>query len=127
MNQILRTILIVDDSPEDIETYRRYLRNQQYYSYTILEASRGDEGLELWQQYQPDVVLLDFQLPDMNGLQFLAKLQSPNQQLWLPVIFVTGQGSESIAVEAIKGVVTGLSGQKPNYQRKVTYSGECGN
>ena len=41
MGQISRTILIVDDSPEDRELYRRYLLRDQDYSYTILEAGLG--------------------------------------------------------------------------------------
>ena len=50
MSQISRTILIVDDSPEDRELYRRYLLRDRDYSYTILEAGLGRIGLELWQQ-----------------------------------------------------------------------------
>ncbi|WP_335038550.1 response regulator [Nostoc sp.] len=62
----------------------------------------GQQGLELWQQYQPDVVLLDYRLPDLDGLEFLARLQPLTQQPCLPVIFVTGQGNDIIAVQAMK-------------------------
>ncbi|MFN6475993.1 PAS domain-containing protein [Nostoc sp. DedQUE07] len=103
MSQQQRALLIVDDSPEDRELYRRYLLRDREYSYTILEATLGQQGLELWQQHQPDVVLLDYRLPDLDGLEFLAQLQpSSSQQPCLPVIVVTGQGNEAIAVKAIK-------------------------
>ncbi len=102
MSQQQRTLLIVDDSPEDRELYRRYLLRDREYSYTILEATLGQQGLELWQQHQPDAVLLDYRLPDLDGLEFLAQLQPSTQQLCLPVIVVTGQGNEAIAVKAIK-------------------------
>ncbi|MHC5599228.1 MAG: response regulator [Nostoc sp.] len=102
MSQKSRIVLIVDDSPEDRELYRRYLRRDREYSYTILEATLGQQGLELWQRHQPDVVLLDYRLPDVDGLEFLAQLQPPTQQPCLPVIVVTGQGNEAIAVQAIK-------------------------
>ncbi|MEH1988650.1 PAS domain-containing protein [Nostoc sp.] len=102
MSQQQRTLLIVDDSPEDRELYRRYLLRDREHSYTILEATLGQLGLELWQQHQPDVVLLDYRLPDMDGLEFLAQLQPSTQQPCLPVIVVTGQGNEAIAVKAIK-------------------------
>ncbi|MEH2174354.1 PAS domain-containing protein [Nostoc sp.] len=102
MSQQQRTLLIVDDSPEDRELYRRYLLRDRESSYTILEATLGQLGLELWQQHQPDVVLLDYRLPDMDGLEFLAQLQPSTQQPCLPVIVVTGQGNEAIAVKAIK-------------------------
>lgn len=102
MGQLSRTILIVDDSPEDRELYRRYLLRDRDYSYTILEAGLGRIGLELWQQHQPDALLLDYRLPDIDGLEFLVKLQSFTQQPYLPVIVVTGQGNEAIAVQAMK-------------------------
>ncbi|MEH1863726.1 MAG: PAS domain-containing protein [Nostoc sp.] len=102
MSQQQRTVLIVDDSPEDRELYRRYLLRDREYSYTILEAGLGQQGLELWQQHQPDAVLLDYRLPDLDGLEFLAQLQPSTQQPCLPVIVVTGQGNEAIAVKAIK-------------------------
>lgn len=100
MSQTQRTVLIVDDSAEDRELYRRYLLRDREYSYTILEAELGRQGLELWHQKQPDVVLLDYRLPDLDGLEFLAKLQT--QQSFLPILVVTGQGNEAIAVQAIK-------------------------
>ncbi|WP_341737179.1 PAS domain-containing protein [Microcoleus sp. CAWBG640] len=102
MGQLSRTILIVDDSPEDRELYRRYLLRDRDYSYTILEAGLGRIGLELWQQHQPDALLLDYRLPDLDGLEFLVELQSLTQQPYLPVIVVTGQGNEAIAVQAMK-------------------------
>ncbi|MBR8840843.1 MAG: PAS domain-containing protein [Stigonema ocellatum SAG 48.90 = DSM 106950] len=98
MDQTLRTVLIIDDSPEDRQLYRRYLMGDREYSYTVLEAELGGQGLEMWQQHQPDAVLLDYRLPDMDGLEFLAQFE----QSWLPMIMVTGCGNEAIAVQAIK-------------------------
>lgn len=102
MTQPLRTILIVDDSPEDRELYRQYLLRDRQYSYTILEASLAEEGLELWQKHRPDVVLLDYCLPDFDGLEFLSRLQSLVQQPCLPVIIVTALGNEAIVHQAIE-------------------------
>jgi signal transduction histidine kinase/DNA-binding response OmpR family regulator len=102
MTRTLRTILIVDDSPEDQELYRRYLMRDSEYYYVILKANLGWQGLELWQQHQPDALLLDYRLPDLDGLEFLAKLQPSPQQPCFPVIMVTGQGNEAIAVQAMK-------------------------
>jgi len=96
------TVLIVDDSPEDRELYRRYLLRGQNSHYRLLEATLGHEGLNQWQHHRPDVVLLDFRLPDLDGLEFLARLHQQVQQPYLPVIIVTGQGNEAIAVQAMK-------------------------
>ena len=100
--QLHRTILIVEDSPEDRELYRRYLIHDRDYDYTIVEASLGEEGLNLWHQHQPDAMLLDYRLPDLDGLEFLAALQTQKSQTPLPIVMVTGAGSETIAVQAIK-------------------------
>lgn len=100
MSKQRRTALIIDDSAEDRELYRRYLSRDQDYSYTILEAESGEDGFELWQQNHADIILLDYQLPDFDGLEFLTKLLP--QQPFLPVIVITGQGNEEIAVQTIK-------------------------
>ena len=103
--QLHRTVLIVEDSPEDRETYRRYLLRDHDYNYTIIEASLGKEGLNLWRQHEPDVVLLDYQLPDMDGLEFLVFLQTQQPQTPMSIVMMTGVGSEAIAVQAIKAGV----------------------
>jgi CheY-like chemotaxis protein len=101
MSQQQRTVLIVDDSPEDCELYQRYLRQDREYNYNFVRAELGRLGLELWQQHQPDIVLLDYLLPDLDGIEFLTELQTITHQSFLPVIIVTGQGNEAIAVEAL--------------------------
>lgn len=103
--QFHRTILIVEDSPEDREIYRRYLLRDHDYDYTIIEASLGKEGLNLWRQHEPDVVLLNYQLPDMNGLEFLVSLQTQQPLTPISIVMMTGVGSEAIAVQAIKAGV----------------------
>jgi PAS domain S-box-containing protein len=102
MSRTSRTVLIVDNSPEDCSLYRRYLLSDEEYFYTIYEATLGQQGSDLWEEHQPDIVLLDYQLPDLDGLEFLAKLQPNSQQPCLPVIMVTGCGNEAIAVQAMK-------------------------
>lgn len=96
------TILIVDDSLEDRQFYLRYLQGDEQHNYRLVEAELGEEGLELWQQYSPDLILLDYCLPDLDGLEFMAQLQKQTGKSYLPVIVLTGQGNEAIAVKSIK-------------------------
>lgn len=102
MKQHQKTILIIDDCPEDREVYRRYLLQDQRYTYSILEEEYGEKGLELCKKIQPDAILLDFMLPDLDGLEFLNGLMIQSGKANLPVVMLTGQGNEGIAVAAMK-------------------------
>ncbi|CEJ44316.1 hybrid sensor histidine kinase/response regulator [Umezakia ovalisporum] len=99
------TILIVDDCAEDRQAYCRYLLQDQEYNYSILEEESGEGGLILYQQFHPDVILLDFLLPDLDGLEFLAELKQQSPQIIPPVIMLTGYGNEAVAVQAMKSGV----------------------
>ena len=101
MNVRQYTILIVDDSAEDRETYCRYLSKEFVATYNIAEVESGEEGLEQITTIQPDLILLDYLLPDCNGLEFIEDLKIQTNQI-PPIIMLTGQGSETIAVEAMK-------------------------
>jgi PAS domain S-box-containing protein len=103
MRENQATILIIDDSPEDRAAYRRYLLQDDLYTYTILEEEYGENGLELCRLVKPDAILLDFLLPDIDGLEFLRELKTQIGRADLPVVMLTGQGNEAIAVRAIKG------------------------
>ncbi|HEY9825327.1 MAG TPA: PAS domain-containing protein, partial [Stenomitos sp.] len=102
MTQFPCTLLVVDVSPEDRELYRQYLQEGLHTSYTILEASSGQEGLDFWHQHQPAAVLLEYRLPDLNGLDFLAQLPSTSPFPCLPAVVITRYGNEAIAVEVMK-------------------------
>src|SRR5262245_56663690 len=95
------TILIVDDSPEDRAVCSRFLSRHPAAAYTCLEAGSGTEGLGLYHSARPDCLILDFSLPDTNGLQFLAAMQAEPHPQSCPVVLLTGQGSEQIAVQAL--------------------------
>ncbi len=95
------TILIVEDFAADRELYRRSLLTAPNYTYRLLEAESLAQGRELCQLHQYDAVLLDYSLPDGDGLEFLGEL-SARYLNPPPVVILTGQGSESIAVRAIK-------------------------
>lgn len=102
MAEILQVILLVNESLEDRDTYRRYLLRDQQHTYQILEAQTGKQGLALCQQQLPDVIVLDYLLPDVDGLDFISDLKIQLDLTNLPVIILTDQGHEQIALQAMK-------------------------
>src|SRR5688572_21210105 len=90
----MSTLLIVDDNPVDHETVKRLLGG----AYQYLSASSGSEGLEVCRQHGPECVLLDYRLPDHDGVQLLPQFLAQH----VGVVVVTGVGDESIAVASLK-------------------------
>jgi signal transduction histidine kinase len=95
-------ILIVDDSPEDCVIYQRQLENGTQKSFTFEFAHSAEKGLEHCRTELPDCVLLDYNLPDHDGLDFLASLREEHGESRPPVVMLTGKGTEAIAVKAMK-------------------------
>ncbi|MCC5663277.1 response regulator [Nostoc sp. CHAB 5784] len=96
------TLLIIDDCAADRKIYRRYLLKDPHQSYQILEADCAEEALALCQKMRFDVILLDFCLPDMSGLELFDQMQQKIFETSVPVIMLTGRGDEEIAVQAMK-------------------------
>jgi DNA-binding NtrC family response regulator len=91
-------LLIVDDEEAARYGMRRALTT---FGYNVSEAGSAEAARLLLKQQEPDLLLLDVNLPGMNGLDFLRELKSSNGHGPL-VIIVTAHGSERMAVEAVK-------------------------
>jgi PAS domain S-box-containing protein len=95
-------LLLIEDNPIDRAMYRRYLQKATENQYDFVEAESGEEALEIARESQPDLILLDYLLPDMDGLEWLNLWQQQQGENRPPVIALTGQGDESIAVQFLK-------------------------
>jgi signal transduction histidine kinase len=95
-------ILIVDDSAEDRLSFGRFLGRCHSPTYKVIEADSGEAGLIACRKQMPDCILLDYNLPDVNGIEFLAQLKEVFPDGIPAVVILTGQGSETIAVETMK-------------------------
>ncbi|MCB9991997.1 MAG: response regulator [Rhodospirillales bacterium] len=94
-------ILIVEDSPEDREIYKRFLQKQNY-DFDIIETDNAHDGMAYCRESVPDCIILDYHLPDTDGLDFLASFKRESKNPEVAIIMVTGQGSEETAVRAMK-------------------------
>jgi PAS domain S-box-containing protein len=99
--QQIRTVLVVEDCAEDREMYCRYLQQDKNHTYIILSAETGDAGLNIYRTTPLDVVLLDYRLPDYEGLEFITAMQAQSSNP-PPLIVITGQGNEAIAIQILK-------------------------
>jgi diguanylate cyclase (GGDEF)-like protein len=92
-------ILIVDDSPDQAFLTAQALRRGLVPSVATI-VSDGASCLEAVRQQEPDAIVMDYRLPDTDGLTLLSKLQDLTPVV--PVIFATGEGNEDVAVAAMK-------------------------
>jgi predicted nucleotide-binding protein len=78
-------VLIIDDEPIPIAVYHEVL---EYGGFKVISANGGVEGLRLFQEHHPDVVLLDLRMPDLDGFEVLEKIKE--MQIKTRVIIISG-------------------------------------
>ncbi len=86
-----QTVLIIDDMVANIEILNGILNSD----FEILFATSGSDGLEVARAQNPDIILLDVVMPEMDGYQVCALLKSEERTQDIPVIFVTAMDQES--------------------------------
>jgi DNA-binding NtrC family response regulator len=90
-------ILIVDDEPFNLDLLEQELTDR---GYSIERAGNGAEALGKFESFHPDLILLDYQMPDMNGIDVLKELRSRGHET--PIVLVTAYGSIERAVQAMR-------------------------
>lgn len=90
-------ILVVDDEQVILELTSLILQNQ---GYEVIVARGGQEGLEKARQAQPELILLDYMMPEQDGMMVLQQVRQELPESY--VIIFTGKGSEEVAVEVMK-------------------------
>lgn len=79
-------VLIIEDNPRNLKLARDVLNHE---GYETLEADTAEDGLALARARHPDLVLMDVQLPGMDGVQALGRLRSDRETRGIPVIALT--------------------------------------
>jgi CheY-like chemotaxis protein len=90
-------ILVIDDSAFQRRTLRKILNVD---GHDIQEAANGREGLDVFAQFDPDCIVLDILMPDLNGLSFLRKLREQGANT--PVIVLTADIQDTTSQECLK-------------------------
>lgn len=89
MENKLSKILIVDDDPDFKEVIMAKLKSV---GYSVFTANDGEEGLKKIKEVKPDLLLLDIEMPVMNGVEMFIKLKSEPEFANLKTIFLTNYG-----------------------------------
>ncbi len=89
LDEQVTTILIIDDNPHDNRLIRRLL--QSYKHYRVFEAYNGRDGIDLARQRQPDLIVLDLSLPDMDGFSIMTALKTDERTTRIPVVVISAK------------------------------------
>ena len=84
-------ITIIDDDEELVDAIKTYLQRK---GFLVSFAYSGEEGLEVIRREKPQLVILDFLMPKMNGIQVLKELRKDNYFKNIPVIMLTAKENE---------------------------------
>lgn len=108
-------VLIVDDSPTEIYQFKGMLEKM---GHTVITAENGRDGVALANEEQPDIVLMDIVMPDMNGFQATRLICRGAETRHIPVIIVSSKNQETDKVwgerQGARGYIT-----KPVDQREL--------
>ena len=96
MEPIDPTILVVDDTEDNLDLLEFALKRKPVH---MLRASSGKECLQLAAQHHPDVILLDIQMPEMDGFETLKRLRASKKSADIPVIFLTARRKDALSIE----------------------------
>lgn len=94
---MLRTIWVVDDDTMNLKMAEFILKQQQY-NVVLLES--GLDCLQMLNHEQPDLILLDIQMPIMNGIKTLEHIREKEETKDIPVVFLTASADTETVIEA---------------------------
>ncbi len=93
----MRKVLVIDDEKTTLSMFQLFLKS---HGYVVFTAETGAQGLEIFDQERPDLVITDIRMPGMDGMQVLSRIKemSPGTE----VIIITGYGDSDLTVQAMK-------------------------
>ena len=98
-----RTILIVDDEPAIRRSICAYLEDC---GFSVLEAGNGAEAIELFAVRKPDMLITDLRMPEMNGVEVIARVRSAHPRI--PILVLTGTRDRDARPAALSHNISGI-------------------
>jgi len=94
----IKTVLIIEDEPLNLELEKALFEAA---GYTVLEAEDAEKGIAIAEDGKPDLIVLDYQLPLLSGLQALENLKHNHKTREIPCVFVTASATDD-QIEKLK-------------------------
>ncbi len=91
-------LLLVEDNAE----LRAYINAEFCHSYTVIEAENGKQGLGMIREYQPDLIISDIMMPEMDGLELCRQIKEDEQISHIPIILLTAKADEADVIGGIE-------------------------
>lgn len=96
-----KTLLLIDDDPNLILLVRDYL---EFRGYSVITAENGREALDILNGNNPDMIICDVMMPEMDGYAFVEHVRGNPETEWIPVLFLSAKGQSQ---DRVKGLNTG--------------------
>lgn len=104
-NELELSVLVVDDNPGDLDFYAELLKDSRKKKYKVYTADNGEEAIQIFKEHDIDCSIIDYFIPDMDGLKIIEEMHKLKPGAKLPIIMLTGQANQKIQAEAArKGV-----------------------
>ena len=100
----MKTIFIVDDSDTNLAMAEDALENH----FRVMTVPSAEKMFLLLEKITPDLILLDIEMPEMNGFEALERLKTDNSRANIPVVFLTGTINASIEERSSKSGAVGI-------------------
>ncbi|GAB2650013.1 response regulator [Kribbella swartbergensis] len=108
-------ILVVEDNPKNLKLVRDVLR---FSGYEVIEATSGEDGVRLAASEEPDLILMDLQLPGIDGAEALRRIRASERTRDVPVVAVTAFAMDDDRERAFESGFTGYV-EKPISVRRL--------
>ena len=93
-------ILLVEDNPGDFRIIQQMLKESEHTLFELIHVPKLEAGLKLLEDSKFDIVILDLNLPDSEGLDTFVQVLSKHPEL--PIIILTGLSDEEVGIDAVK-------------------------
>ncbi len=96
-NNVRQTLLVVDDDVFQHETVATALRDEKY---CLLFAASGDEAMKMLRKVIPDLILMDIDMPGMNGMEVVRKIRTYHRLTDVPILMLTGRSEKDSVIKS---------------------------